>query len=180
MELPPNLCWGRHRRACLSSGPVAQWPSGPPAQRHERRAIPRAVRQGFTLMEMLVTASIVGILAATALPLYQRAVERGYWRSAQDILRVIHAGEQTHRMVNNGYTPVTALQDWRRIYMDSPNVANTTLPVTFAVTTPAGPNPPTFTATATRIGNSGCVMTINQDGTLNPSTIDALPAGCIP
>jgi Tfp pilus assembly protein PilE len=129
---------------------------------------------------VLVTASIIGILAATALPLYQRAVERGYWRSAQDILRVIHAGEQTHLMANNGYTAVAGLQDWRRIYMDSPNVATATLPVTFVVTTPPVPDPQTFTATATRIGNAGCVMSISQDGTLTPPTIDALPSGCIP
>ena len=126
---------------------------------------------GFTLMELLVTASIVGILAAVALPNYQRVMERGYWRSAQDMLRVIHAGEQTFQMANNQYVdPSSAAQGWRTIFMDNPNLAAPTLPMTYTVVPNNTVTPPRFTATATRNGRTGCVMTIVQDGTLsNPS-----------
>ena len=127
---------------------------------------------GFTLMELLVTASIVGILAAVALPNYQRVMERGYWRSAQDMLRVIHAGEQTFQMANNQYVdPSSAAQGWRTIFMDNPNVAVTTLPMTFTVVPDNSvPTNLRFTATATRNGRPGCVMTIQENGAMgNPS-----------
>ncbi|MBI4322762.1 MAG: prepilin-type N-terminal cleavage/methylation domain-containing protein, partial [Candidatus Omnitrophica bacterium] len=40
-------------------------------------------RRGFTLMEMMMTALIAGILAAVALPGYVRTKERSYWQEAE-------------------------------------------------------------------------------------------------
>lgn len=123
--------------------------------------------RGLTLVEVLFTVIIVGILAAVAVPNYQRAVNRGYWRAAQDVLRTIYAGEQVYfetgstQDYRDGLSAASPLADWRQIYTDNPNSGPT--PVDYSV--PVSP-PGTFTAQADR---GGQVMTIDQDNTLDTS-----------
>lgn len=110
---------------------------------------------GFTLAELMVTVAIVSILAAVALPQFQKTIRRGHHQAAEDILRTIYAGEQVYESINNTFLPLTVTSpscndpinpDWCEIFMDNPNVAASPLPVTFTVTTPTAT---TFTATAT-------------------------------
>ena len=71
-------------------------------------------RRGFTLMEIMVALGILAIVAGIAVPQYIKTVERGYWRSAQDILRTIYTGEQVYYTVNQKYTATPAsLAEWR-------------------------------------------------------------------
>lgn len=44
-------------------------------------------QHGFTLIELMIAVAIVGILAAIALPSYERYVDRGYRTQAQAALR---------------------------------------------------------------------------------------------
>ena len=115
---------------------------------------------GFTLMEVLMTVVLMGILASMAVPSYTRVVERGYWRSAQDILQTLYAGEQVYFTVNNAYQAIPP-GAWSTIYMDDPNTSTPFVGrVTFTITA-AGVGPgATFTATANRGG--GRVMTMDQ------------------
>jgi len=117
-------------------------------------------------MEVMITVAIIGILASVALPNYRRAIERGYWNEAQDVLRTIYAGQQVFFTVNDSYlNNPTTLAQWRQIYTDDPNLAS--IPVTFSVIAGGSGAAAWFTATATYTGAGGGSMTINQLNNLN-------------
>ena len=116
--------------------------------RSQRPTPDSKLRHGFTLMELMITVVIVGILASMAVARYQRTIERGYWQTARDILQTIYSGEIVHWTTNSQYFAPAASADWPNIHMDDPNGV---IPVTFTVVVGVGP-PPTFTATATRNG----------------------------
>jgi type IV pilus assembly protein PilE len=98
-------------------------------QQHGRRGLPDC---GFTLMEILVTVTIIGVLAATAFPAYSKSVERAHWRAAQDTLMTIYTGEQVYFEQNNKYVAFGAgSSNWLEIFMDDPNT--TTSPVAYSV-----------------------------------------------
>lgn len=118
-------------------------------------------RRGMTLMELLITVTIVGILASMALPSFDRAVDRGHWRDAQDVLRTVYAGEQVYFTTNDVFRALPAgstLAEWREIYMDDPNTG--VIPAAFTVATTIGP-PPTFTAKAQHA--DGRCMTMDEN-----------------
>ena len=98
-----------------------------------------------------MAALIVGILASTAVPQYLRTVERSYWRSAQDVLRTIYAGEQVYWTVHRTFTDPDA-GAWATVFMDDPNVGSG-IPVTFLVTDADADG---FLATAAR-GDGRCL-----------------------
>lgn len=53
-------------------------------------------RDGFTVTEVLVAVTIVGILAAASVAFYATALQRERWDAARDILRTIYTGEQMY------------------------------------------------------------------------------------
>lgn len=124
-------------------------------------------RRGFTLTEMLTAVTVIAILTAIAIPQYRRTVERGHWRSAQDVLRAIYAGEQVYFTMNDEFLSLavgSALTEWRKIYTDNPNISSPT-PVTFSITAGGVGPAAAFTATADRGG--GRTMTIDDSNTLD-------------
>ncbi len=114
--------------------------------------------RGFTLMEALITVTIIAIMAAVAVPQYTKAVERGYWRTAQELLQAIYAGETVYETANETFVDAAGC-GWRCIYMDNPNSPG--IPVTYSV---GGVSKTTFTATATYTPN-GKTLTIDQNRT---------------
>ena len=70
-----------------------------------------AKRVGFTLIELLVVMLIIGILAAIALPYYQKAVERARAAEAMTNLRALVTSEKLYQMANNSATEDLSLLD---------------------------------------------------------------------
>lgn len=62
-------------------------------------------RKSFTLVEILVVVTIVGILASLGLPNYMAIKEKALNREAQASLALIRAAEKIYRMENGFYYP---------------------------------------------------------------------------
>lgn len=79
---------------------------------------------GFTLIELLVVVLVIGILAAVAMPQYERAVEKSRVSEAVARTRAIWTAQQAYLMSNGSYA--TDLADLDLSFTGTPTSAGGT------------------------------------------------------
>jgi type IV pilus assembly protein PilE len=95
-------------------------------------------QHGFTLIELMITVAIVGILAAIAYPSYTASVQKSHRSVAQVALMEMAQREESYFLRNRSYGDTTALN-----YSTTSTDGNYTLSITADAAT--------FTATATAV-----------------------------
>lgn len=130
----------------------------------------RRSRNGFTLIELMITVAIIGILTAVALPAYNNYVTRGRLADASTGLSTIRAQMERHYQDNRTYATVGTFVT----PCASTNAATRTFGG-FVITCDATPDAQSFRLKATGTGPvSAFAYTINQ---LDVRATTALPAG---
>jgi type IV pilus assembly protein PilE len=128
---------------------------------------------GFTLIELMITIAIIGILAAIAYPGYQNYSIRAQRSVAQQLMLNISSREEQFLLDSRQYTATLsggiftqAPQGWT---CTAGTCTNARYNVTAAVNN--GLTPPTFIVTATAIGTqlSDGNMTLDNAGQKTPA-----------
>lgn len=124
---------------------------------------------GFSLMEVVIVLTIMGVLIAMAVPTFQRALEQSRADVAGANLRAIWSAERLYWLENHSYS--SDLNELRTLGLVDPTLVTATTVYVYGV---AGADATSFTATATRSGSSrwSGALSVDQTGAFS-GTIEA-------
>lgn len=121
---------------------------------------------GFTLIELMIVAAIIGILAAIAYPSYERSLVKGNRANAQAFLMDVAQRQQQFLLDNRAYA--ASLAD---LNLAAP--PDVTRHYTIDVDPDNAASPPAFVITAAPVAGGRQVedgdLTIDQAGTKTPA-----------
>jgi len=121
-------------------------------------------QSGFTLIELMITVAIIGILTAIAFPSYQEYVKRGNRAAAQSEMMDIASRQQQYFLANRSYASSTSALNYSlpaavsARYTAAIAADNSATPPTFTIT---------FTATGTQVSDGD--LTLNSQGAKTPA-----------
>ena len=121
--------------------------------------------QGFTLIELMITVVVLGILAAIAVPSYRQYVIRGNRTAAQTVMMDIANRERQFLIANRAYADKDALE--ASGYALPPDVSEN---YTWDVVTDACDPEPCFRITFTGVSGqaSDGAISLDDQGTKSP------------
>lgn len=126
------------------------------------------LKKAFTLIELIVTVVIIGILAGLALPQFTKTFETTKAKEAVAALQQIRTGERSYRIEENTYWPSgagdnAAINTQLSLSLDTRADRNWDYSIIAVANT--------FTATAQRTSgrNAGETITIDENGNLGGS-----------
>ena len=119
---------------------------------------------GFTLMEVLITIVIIGVLAGLAVPMYQSTVEEARSNEAKANLQVIYLAEKIFQLDNSEYYPKASGTETDYTNINKFLKADLSQQYyTLKIVASGGATSTGYVATAaTRVGNATKYYTINQ------------------
>jgi len=127
--------------------------------------------RGFTLVELMIVVAIVAIIAAIAIPSYQRSVMRGNRNAAESLMLDMAAAQERFLVDNRNYATSASQLG----YASSTYPNNVSANYSIAVSSSSGA-PPSFTITATpqsgsqQANDTTCgTLTLTSAGTKQPT-----------
>jgi type IV pilus assembly protein PilE len=148
--------------------------------RHERSMMAKRSERGFTLIELMITVAVIGVLVAIAYPSYMGQVRKSNRSAAQQFMADVASRQQQILLDQRSYVAVAATANFANSPASSPAGINLVVPGStsgkydFAVAAPAPSASaplPTFTITATPLGNQvpDGTLTLDSSGTKTPA-----------